>query len=85
MVDPQRAHTLARSDYDDSGGLLLQTSVGGELELLTVAAMRRALLRYPAMTLGVIGRIHWQALKLWLKGVRFFGARTNLPLQEQTK
>ena len=71
MVDPQRAHTVARIDYDDDAGLLLHTSVSGELEPFTRAAMRRALLRYPAMTLGVIGRIHWQALKLWCKRVRF--------------
>lgn len=27
MVDPQRAHTVARIDYDDAEGLLLQTTV----------------------------------------------------------
>jgi hypothetical protein len=27
---------------------------------------------YPAFTLGVIARIHWQALKLWRKRVPFF-------------
>ena len=71
MVDAPRERTVARIDYDDAQGLLLQTSVSGELEPLTRSAARRALLRYPAMTLGVIGRIHWQALKLWFKRVRF--------------
>jgi len=71
LLDPQRGHTLARIDYDDADGLLLQTSVSGKLEPLTRPAMRRALWRHPAMTLGVIGRIHWQALKLWCKRVRF--------------
>ena len=31
-----------------------------------------ALLRWPFMTLKVVGAIHWQALKLWLKGVPVF-------------
>ena len=31
--------------------------------------IRRALLRYPAMTAAVVARIHWQALQLWWKGV----------------
>ena len=71
VLDPQLGHTVARIDYDDADGLLLQTSVSGKLEPLTRRAIRRALWRYPAMTLGVIGRIHWQALKLWCKRVRF--------------
>jgi DUF1365 family protein len=38
----------------------------------------------PLLTFGVILRIHWQALKLWLKGVPFRGARLPQPQQPPT-
>jgi uncharacterized protein len=64
--------TLVRVDLHDAQGPLLQTSVSGALQPLTAASARLALLRMPFMTLGVIARIHWQALRLWLKRVPFF-------------
>ena len=66
------AHALARVDLHDTGGPLLQTSVGGALVPMTAAAVRRAVFGMPFMTLGVVGRIHWQALRLWVKRVPFF-------------
>ncbi|MEY3381303.1 MAG: hypothetical protein RL468_1901, partial [Pseudomonadota bacterium] len=51
---------------------LLNTSISGRLTPITPAALRKALWAYPAMTLMVMARIHWQALQLWLKRVRFY-------------
>jgi hypothetical protein len=72
MVDPTRHRTVGRIDYDDASGPLLQTSVCGTLQALDARTTRQALWRYPAMTLGVVLRIHWQALKLFAKRVQFF-------------
>jgi DUF1365 family protein len=38
---------------------------------LTNANVAKMLLRYPAMTLRTIALIHWQGLKLWLRGVKY--------------
>ena len=72
LVSQDSSRTVARIDYDDNAGALLQTSVSGRLEALSPQALRKALWSYGAMTLGVIARIHWQALKLWIKRVPFF-------------
>ena len=76
MRTPAKAQNMARSvariDYDDNSGPVLQTSVSGTLEPITKAALQKALWRYPAMTFGVVFHIHMQATKLWLKRVKFW-------------
>ena len=64
--------TVARIDHHDAQGPLIQTSVCGVLHPLTPASMRAAFFGMPLMTLGVISRIHLQAMKLWAKRVPFF-------------
>lgn len=76
MTTPERGRTVARIDYDDTHGALINTSVSGNLQPLNRQAVRKALISYGAMTLGVIARIHWQALKLLFKRVPFFSKPT---------
>lgn len=63
---------VARVDHDDAQGPLIQTAISGVLNELSASSVRRAILGWPLMTLGVVARIHWQALQLWRKRVPFF-------------
>lgn len=65
-------------NYHDAEGLMLATSVSGRLEALTDKAVLRRFLFRPMMTLGVVVRIHWQALHLWRKKARFY-SKSALP------
>lgn len=84
---PHEQRFVGRISHDDEAGELITTSIAGQLAPLTDAALRRAFWRYPLFTLGVIARIHWQALRLLTKRVPFFGknppplhpARTTTP------
>jgi DUF1365 family protein len=73
-----------RVDYHDHDHQLLQTSVGGRARPLTTAHLLTAFISYPWMTLAVIARIHYQALKLWLKRVRFV-SKPIPPIEETTR
>jgi DUF1365 family protein len=51
------------------GQPLLDARFAGQRVELTDAAIGRSLWRHPAMTLGVVFGIHWEALKIVLKGI----------------
>jgi hypothetical protein len=72
VCETQQGSSVA-IDYYDADGLLIRTAVGGRLHPLTRASALGALARQPLLTLGVVARIHWQALRLFLKKVPFYG------------
>jgi DUF1365 family protein len=85
-LDAPDAHgrTAVRVELHVDGALLLATSVSGKVEPLTAAAVRFALWTLPAMTAAIVARIHWQALRLWIKRLPFVGKPTP-PAAEVTR
>ena len=64
--------TFVGIDYHDDDGLLIKTAIGGHVHILQSQQIARVLMRQPFLTLGIVARILWQALKLWTKRVPFF-------------
>lgn len=76
---PERA--VMRIDYHDDAGMLLHTRIAGDISPLTVSSALKALVQQPLLTIGITSRIHWQALRLWLKKVPFY-TKPNPPISQ---
>jgi DUF1365 family protein len=61
------------------GDVALTASFAGARRDLGDAQLFRAWLGNPLMTFKVIIGIHWEALRMWLNGVRFLGRRGQHP------
>lgn len=69
--DPSARLTVHMENFE-KGAKLFDATMTLERRELTGPALAWALARWPFMTLKVVGAIHWQALKLWLKKVPVF-------------
>lgn len=67
LTPPGDRFALAIRESDAEGDLLVATQTARRVPL-TDGTLARALVSHPLMALKVIGGIHWEALRLWLKG-----------------
>jgi DUF1365 family protein len=70
VLPPGKAVRL-RIHETEAGEPLLAASFSGEAETLDTSTLAACLLKIPFMTWKIVAGIHWEALKLWLKGARF--------------
>ena len=70
VLPPGERLAIRIKQGDRDGDLLIATQSGDRLPL-TDATLARMLLRFPLVTFKVIAGIHWEALRLFLKGAPF--------------
>lgn len=68
-VSPPADVLSIRIETSDSDGLVLTARHLARRASLTDTALLKAFFAIPFLTLRVVGGIHWEALKIWLKGV----------------
>jgi DUF1365 family protein len=68
----------------DAEGPLLSATFAGDRRDLTSAVLTRLLARIPFLTFKIVAAIHWEALKLWIKGMKYI-PRPNPPAPVSVK
>ena len=71
-ISPPSDRLTVFIDQHDDKGPLLKASFSGFSEHLSDKTLFYLLLKYPLMTVKVIGGIHWEAIRLWNKGLKIF-------------
>lgn len=74
-VTPPGERAIVAMTVKRGNDIALTASFAGEHRELTDAHLFRAWVGNPLMTLKVIAGIHWEALKMWAKGIRYLGRR----------
>jgi len=69
-------------DQRDKEGKLLFASQDGERVKLSSKNLLKSYLKHPLMTLKIISAIHYEALKLWMKGIKL--VKKNLKIKNNT-
>ena len=69
-------------DQRDKDGKLLFASQDGERVKLSSKNLLKSYLKHPLMTLKIISAIHYEALKLWMKGIKL--VKKNLKIKNNT-
>jgi DUF1365 family protein len=69
-IRPPGENVAVAIHEEEAGAAILNASFAGERRTLGDGMLARMLLRYPLMTLKVVAAIHFEAVRLMLKGVR---------------
>ena len=84
ILNPAQKLSVIIDQYDQKGKILF-ASQDGERSDLTSKNLMKSYLKHPLMTFKIISAIHFEAFKLWMKGIKFikkkFKIKNNLTIE----
>ncbi len=82
LVIPDEKLDIKIDDYDKKGKRFFLSTLSGVKKPLTNGNMLRFFFSIPLIPLRVMGLIHWQAIKLWIKKINYHPKNANQELQK---
>ena len=84
ISNPEQKLSVVIDQYDQEGKILF-ASQDGERSDLTTKNLMNSYLKHPLMTFKIISAIHFEAFKLWIKGIKFikkkFKTKNNITVE----
>jgi DUF1365 family protein len=84
ILNPEQKLSVVIDQYDQDGKILF-ASQDGERSDLTSKNLMNSYLKHPLMTFKIIAAIHFEAFKLWTKGIKLikkkFKIKNNLTME----
>ena len=84
ILNPEQKLSVVIDQYDQEGKILF-ASQDGERSALTSKNLMNSYLKHPLMTFKIISAIHFEAFKLWIKGIKFikkkFKIKNNITVE----
>jgi DUF1365 family protein len=77
ILKPNNKISLIIDQYDDEGKLLYASQDGIRIDINNKNLIL-SYLRHPLMTFKIIAAIHFEAFKLWIKGIKFVKKKLNI-------
>jgi DUF1365 family protein len=77
ILNPAQKLSVIIDQYDQKGKILF-ASQDGEKSDLTSKNLMKSYLKHPLMTFKIISAIHFEAFKLWMKGIRFIKKKLKI-------
>ena len=66
-----------RDRYDQEGKILFASQDGKKTDLNS-SQLLKSYLKHPLMTIKIISAIHFEAFKLWMKGIKIIKKRVKI-------
>ena len=77
ILNPDKKLSVIIDQYDQEGKILFASQDGKKAELNS-SQLFMSYLKHPLMTIKIISAIHFEAFKLWMKGIKIIKKKIKI-------